>query len=151
MLDIKKQTKYLKYLERKLVGGKKNHIILDRVWTKEFPDTAGVYVFFEKNKLVYVGETKSLNKRMADMLNTRNHTLRTKIGAFNFSKVPGYQKASSKKCFTPDIEKRVADHLKNKMQIAYVPVSLGRKELEEYMTDKYLTKYNSPSKRGKRK
>jgi hypothetical protein len=87
----------------------KRRVVLTREWTRTFPKTAGVYCFFENNRLIYVGETGNISARMGDMLNTKNHTLRRLIGEAKFSKHKGYKKANSKESFIPGIEKNLID------------------------------------------
>jgi hypothetical protein len=140
---------YLTNLADSLVNkNNKQRISLNRSWTKQFPKEAGVYALFEGRELVYTGETCSLKERMLDILNSRHHTVRRKIGAFNFSKVRGFSPASSKIKFPDHIEKLVIDWMENKVTLCYVEVTLGRKELEEFIQNKYNPKYNSERKRG---
>lgn len=139
---------YLSDLENTLVKNGRQQITLTREWTKQFPKEAGVYVLFEGDELVYTGETSSLRGRVTDYLNTRHHTVRRKIGAFNFSDVEGYHRATSKIKFPDHIEKLVVDWLEKKVKLSYLVVDLGRKELEEFIQNKYSPKYNSKRKRG---
>lgn len=147
---MKKSTQqHFNNFSKKLICKKtKERISLTRNWVEQFPKEAGVYVLFEKNKLVYVGETSSIKERMTDFLNTRNHTVRRKVGAFNFSEIKGYHPASSRIKFPDHIEKLVIDWLEKKVKLSYLVVDLGRKELEEFIQDKYNPKYNSRRRRG---
>lgn len=139
---------YLNKLVKKLVSNKnKIKIGLTREWARQFPSEAGVYVLFEAGELVYVGETGSIKERMTDYLDTRHHTVRRKIGKFNFSNIKGYKSATSKLKFPPHIEKMVEDWLKEKIKLCYVVVSLGRKELEEKIIYIYKPKYNTSGNR----
>jgi len=151
MIKDNDQVDYLNYLVNLLIENNKIKIILNRSWSRDFMDKPGVYVFFEKNEIVYVGETSSIKERMRDILDSRHHTLRRKIGVFNFSEVPGFKKANSKIKFSPNIEQMVSDWMTKKMKLSFVNVQLGRKELEELIIKKYNPKYNTPSKRGKDK
>lgn len=148
MMSNKKQNEYLAYAMKNLVNAKKSNAELSKEWAKKFPNEPGVYVFFEKSELVYVGETKSIRERMKDMLHTQHHSLRRKVGALNFSDHKGYQKATSMKKFIPAIEKRVESWFINKMKLSFLPTRLGRIELEELIIKKFNPKYNSVSKRG---
>lgn len=141
--------KYLDELLNQLISkNKKLHIDLTRKWTKQFPKDAGIYALFEGNVLVYVGETGSIKGRMTDYLDTRHHTVRRKIGTYNFSKIKGFKAANSKLKFPKHIENKVNDWLKNKILLSYMVVDLGRKELEELIVRKYKPKYNSKGRRG---
>ena len=149
-MDIKAINKYLKTLENSLLKTIKIDIELNRQWSSKFPDEPGVYIFFEKDKIVYVGETSSIKKRMINILDTRHHTIRRKIGKFNFSTNPKYSKAASKPKFLPELEKTINNWMTSKMKLSFLPIYLGRKELEAYITKEHKPKYNSPSKRGRK-
>lgn len=78
---------YFKGISKELFNkDKRKQVTLTRAWVKQFDKLRGVYFIFEKDELKYVGETGSLNGRMADLLNTKNHKLRRSIGERNFSK-----------------------------------------------------------------
>jgi excinuclease UvrABC nuclease subunit len=140
---------YLDELMNELVqNGMKHPIELTRAWARKFPNEAGVYILFEGKTLVYVGETKSIRERMLDYLDTRHHTVRRKLGLFNFSEVDGFERAGSKIKYPPHIEMMVDDWFKNNVLICFLVVSLGRKELEELIMQKYKPKYNSLGRRG---
>ena len=53
---------------------------LTRKWAKSFSGDSGVYMLFEDEQLVYVGESGSLSGRVMDMLNSRHHTVRRALG-----------------------------------------------------------------------
>lgn len=148
-MDFSKNHEYLDELKAQLLGSEKAGVELSRTWSKDFPRGAGVYAFYENGKLVYVGETKSIRDRMRDILDTRHHTLRRKIGEKNFSRLNGFVRATSKRVYPPDIERMVNDWLENKMEFSCMEVSLGRKELEERIIDEYAPIYNSPGRRGR--
>ena len=147
MID-KKSKAYLNNLKKNLLKTTKLNIEINKAWNLNFPDAPGVYVFFEKNKIVYVGETKSIKKRMKDVLRTFNHTLRRKVGESHFNSNKKYTKATSRLKYHPDIEVMVNDWFVNKMKMCFLPVSLGRKELEEMMNHEDNPKYNSNTRRG---
>lgn len=148
MNDDIKTKKYLNTLKENLLNSKKLDIEISRSWNDNFPREAGVYVFFENDTIVYVGETTSLKDRMKDVLRTLNHTLRRKIGEHNFSNHKNYTKASSITKYHPDIEIKVDQWFTKKMKMSFLPVPLGRKELEELMVKEYNPKYNSKIRRG---
>jgi len=129
---------------------KRKKVILTREWTKQFDKLRGVYFIFEKEELKYVGETGSLNGRMADLLNTKNHTLRRSIGERMFSKEKGYQKASSKQSFIPEIEKKLNDYMTLNLSVSCLPLEIGRKEFEEWVIESNpnVLFYNKRKKRS---
>lgn len=133
----------------RLILSKENRqdVELTRGWAKTKPEEAGVYAFFEKDRIVYVGETGLLQGRMNDIRNTLNHTLRRSIGEKKFSNVKGYEKASSKKKFPKHIEEKVENYLLE-LEVSILPVRFGRTEFEEYLVEKYDPIFNKKTKRG---
>lgn len=126
-----------------------NRIAFDfsKDWKNNVSTKAGVYVFFEENKIVYIGEIKSLRSRMGDIKRTVNHTLRRKIGEILFNKIEGFIKASSKRKFPEHIEKLINEYM-CKLKVVILPIQFGRCEVEEYLINKYEPIFNSKSLRG---
>lgn len=140
--------KYLQELEQKLLSDKNRQSIeLTREWTKQFPTEAGVYLIRENGQISYVGETGSIRARMADLLNTQNHVIRRTIGNVKYKNHPGFEKATSHKKYIPEIETKLNKWIKSKLEISILAVELGRKELEEFLYEKYKPKYNNKGKR----
>ena len=129
---------------------KRKQVILTRAWTKQFDKLRGVYFIFEKDELKYVGETGSLIGRMTDLLNTKNHTLRRSIGERNFSKEKGYQKASSKQSYIPEIETNLNVYMQKNLSVSCMPLEIGRKEFEEWVIESnpMILFYNKRKKRN---
>lgn len=120
-----------------------------KAWLKQFPTNPGVYCIFEGRDLIYSGETGSLKGRMRDLLDTRNHTLRRQLGNTKFGKHSGYRAASSSVKFPDDIEKLLTDFMLTHLKVKALPVSLGRKEIEEKLIDVKSPRYNAKGRRGK--
>ena len=125
-------------------------IVLTRQWTSSIPSKAGVYALKEETELVYIGETGNLRGRMTDLLDSRHHTVRRSIGKKLFSHHEGFIQATTKNKFPDHIEILVNEHICNNLRIAFLPVSLGRKELEEFI-EKNIKEDIKLNKRGKRK
>ncbi|WP_422351140.1 GIY-YIG nuclease family protein [Flagellimonas sp.] len=143
---------YFELLEKKLFDEKnRKRIVLDLDWIKSLKDyeTPGVYLFFEDDQPCYIGETGNLKKRMNDLRNTKNHTLRRNFGHKHFEGHPEFYKATSNKNFHPDIESLLITLMIERLTVSLLPIKLGRKECEEYICSKYglLNKYNLRSKR----
>lgn len=119
------------YSEELLNKVRRQPIIMQRQWASKFPQEAGIYAVFLKDEVVYIGETGKIRGRLCDLMNTQNHTLRRNLCKGLFSEKEGFQKASSKKKFPPHIEEMVNEALEM-MEIAFMPISLGRTEIEEY-------------------
>ena len=150
MLSDKQIESYLANLENKLFKDRKQSIKLSREWIKrKFQSEPGVYIVFEHGKLVYVGETGNIRKRIRDLLDTRNHTLRRSIGKRHFAEETGYKDASSSRKFPEHIERKIIDYMEKNLKICALPINVGRKELEERIQDKYRGKlYNQRSRRA---
>ena len=68
----------------------------------------------------------------------------------HYSSIDGFVKATNKIKFPNHIELLINEHISDKLQFAYLEVSLGRKELEE-MIEILIEKDIRLNKRGKRK
>ncbi len=143
---------YLVMLENELLNNsEQKKIELSRNWANSFPNHAAVYLFRENGKICYVGETGSIKGRMNDILNTKNHTLRRNLGNHYFAELPNYEKPSSKKSFSDEIEVLLNEKIVTDLTVSYILVELGRKELEERLYDKFSPKYSIKGKRGSKK
>lgn len=120
---------------------------LTRKWAKSFSGDSGVYMLFEDEQLVYVGESGSLSGRVMDMLNSRHHTVRRALGELRFKNVSGYTKATSSIKYPEHIEKLVEETMKG-FKISVLPITFGRKEFEEYVESKFKPELNRKGKRG---
>jgi hypothetical protein len=138
-----KIEKYLSDLEAQLLSDNNRRIIqTNKEWLKMFPQEAGVYLLREEGNICYVGETGNLQSRMKDLLDTRNHSLRRKIGEIKFSEHSDYQKGTSSHKFPEKIETELNNILEDNFEVSTVVVSIGRKELEERIVHKYKPIYN---------
>jgi len=108
-------------------------LILTREWCKSFPGEAGVYLIFQESKLIYVGETGHLRKRMLDLLNTKNHCLRRSCGQHIFGEHDNYRKASSSLSFPHEIENLLNSWMQTNFYISCLTLNFGRKEFEEWI------------------
>jgi len=135
--------KYLQLLYDKLLNDCISYKIgLTRAWASDFPPAPGVYVFRDKKKLIYVGETGSLRGRMKDMIDTRNHVLRRNIGNKLYNEIEGFERATSSKKFIEIIEDMLNNHIRENLTVCYMTVELGRKELEEKIQKEFEPEYN---------
>ena len=90
-----------------------------------------------EGEIRYVGETGNIYKRMKDLLKTYNHTFRRSLGKKHYSNEKDYFKASSSKKFSDRIEAELDDYMFKNCEVSFLDVRLGRKELEEFIQDKY--------------
>ncbi|MBU4467308.1 MAG: hypothetical protein KKC39_00995 [Candidatus Omnitrophica bacterium] len=147
MISDKKRNSYLAEWKNELLKeAKRKKMDLSKDLSEEVPCKPGVYAVFEKSKLVYVGETGNILKRIKDIRSTYNHQLRRNIG--KHYKMSGYRRVNSKTKFPAKTEKQINDFFENKFKFSYLVLKLGRKELEESIYDKHKPKYN---KKGRRK
>lgn len=140
---------YLLQLEHELlIEQERVAVKLTREWAGRFPKRSAVYVLREDNEICYVGETGSMRGRMTDLLDTRNHTIRRNLGTALFSNHHSFEKASSKKKFSDEIEVLLNGHIEAHLTVSYLLVELGRKELEERLFGKFQPRYSLKGKRG---
>lgn len=139
---------YLSELERQIRNSNKMPIRLTREWVKcNFENKPAVYIFWEGNSICYVGESACMKGRMGDLLNTKNHTIRRNFGNCYFFNHPLYEKPSSKKSFCPEIEALLIHKMESDLSLSFLYTELGRKELEEFIFEKYSPTYNLKGKR----
>ena len=97
----------------------------------DLPSSPGIYAIFEDKELIYVGESGCLKERVGDLFRTRNHSFRRSFGAERFSEFAGFEPATTKRGFTPEIEAALTKLCGDRLSILIVPVAFGRKEIEE--------------------
>lgn len=134
---------YLDNLLNDLLNADRHEIVLTRTWATQFPNTPGVYIFRSGDTIIYAGETGSIRGRMKDIVDTRNHTLRRSIGTKLFSDRTDFTKASSKQRFCDAIEAELNKFISSSLTLSFIPVPLGRKELEEKLFSVHSPEYNN--------
>lgn len=146
---MRKEAKnYLEGKYQELSSKESTAISLTLEWVKSFPKSrgekdAGVYLILLDGDVVYVGETSSIRSRMNDLRNTKNHTVRRNLGNEMFQNHPKFYRATSKKSFVPEIESQLEEFMEKHLEVKFIHLALGRKELEEYIIDTLDTpKYN---------
>ncbi len=115
-----------------------------------FPEKPGIYCIFEKNILIYAGETGSLQGRMKDIFRTMNHSFRRSLGKRKFPEVPGVMDVSSKKNFPLEVETQLTEYMESNLLVKTMPALIGRKEIEEKIIENHATLFNSRSRRGQK-
>jgi len=112
-------------------------------WNNDISKKPGVYAAFEKDELIYIGQTADLKSRMSDIRRTYNHTLRKKIGKERL-------KASLvKNKFSNEIEEKLTQYMVEHISFSFQPISFGRLEVESQLVKKYAEQLlNSKSVRG---
>ena len=141
---------YLAGLQRELFAtDRRKPFSSVRAHYKDVPRKPGVYALFEGPEIVYVGETGSLRGRCENLCDTRNHSLRKAVGTFLFPNLPANERATAAKKFPDAVERQLADWMEKHLTISYLPVPLGRKELEEFIYSRHRVRYNSRGQRQK--
>lgn len=143
--DAEKLSRYIEQLASCLANPE-HAVPLTRATS--FPDKPGVYCLFERNSLVYVGETGSLGARMKDIFRTVNHSFRRSLGKRQFANVAGVQDANAKTRFPPDVEIQLTEYMESNIRVALTPVAIGRKEIEEKIIKAHSPSFNSRGQRG---
>ena len=127
-MDI--QDKLLEY-EQKLINGKR-HIFFSDNWKQNFPNHTGVYVIWENEQPIYVGETSGLKSRMSDIMRPINHAFTKKI---------------SNKFNLFDLNK-LRKFMTENYKLSFIQIELGRSEIEEYLILRWRkTLINKPTTR----
>lgn len=119
-------------MEAQLLSAKKVSVSFDRNWSSQFPIDAGIYVIYEKGKVVYFGETGNINGRMKDLRRTVNHSFRRSLGFKLY-----HEKATSDKKFSDKNELKLNEYFIRYIKIGWLQITFGRLETEEYLVDKY--------------
>lgn len=129
--------------EMALLNGKKLKFERTKKWRDEnIPDHPGVYALFEKDALLYIGETGNLRARMSDICRTVNHTFRRKLGQKKF----GGDKVKYK--YDNETEVLLDLFFDNELYLAYIEVDFGRLEIETHLVGKFQKMlFNSEKKR----
>ena len=104
---------------------------LSREKLTDLPNSPGIYAIFENKELIYVGESGCLRERVGDLFRTRNHSFRRSLGAERFADFVGFERATTKRGFSLEIEAALTQLCADCLSILIVPVAFGRKEIEE--------------------
>jgi len=124
------QDKLLEY-EKKLIDIER-HLFFNTNWKQTFPNHSGIYVVWEKEHPVYVGETSGLKSRMSDIMRPINHAFTKKI-------------SNKFKIFELD---KLRKFMSENYKLSYLTVDLGRSEIEEYLILRWRkTLINKPTTR----
>lgn len=143
-LENKELYQNLILAEKSLLKMPKIKISRTLNWRKQyFKNVPGIYAIFEGNdKIIYIGETGNLYKRMSDITRTVNHTFRKQLGELKFEGIK-----SSKK-YDLEIEQMLDKYFDEELYITFIEVNFGRLEIETYLIDRYQsTIINSEKKR----
>src|SRR4051794_19740965 len=111
-------------LMKKIISRPRRQMLNLAQWRDGVPECGGVYVIWDmKQKPRYVGESCNLLHRFGDLQRTVNHTFRRKVQVS--LRLDGCT------------ELRLSQAIAKRYQISYLPVAIGRIELEEYLILKW--------------
>jgi predicted GIY-YIG superfamily endonuclease len=122
---------------------RRGNVAFDEAFRTSIPATGGVYAFFYGNELFYIGETTSLRQRLANhMRNPENHVLALKIARQLHDRIHGEGAAGSQKKFVEEHKESTRQWVVQNLQVAYVPLTIGRRELEERLCAQLAPMFN---------
>jgi len=103
-------------------------------WAEDVPLEAGVYVVWEGDLPIYVGETSCLKARMSDIGRPVNHTFARKV--------------CKALLLSPTSLEELAAAMRMRYTLSFATISYGRAEVEEYLVIRWQkTLVNKPAKR----
>ncbi|GAG99609.1 unnamed protein product [marine sediment metagenome] len=151
MISREDAQKMLERIWQELKSSRRYTFFSSPDWKESFEPKSGVYAVWEKGeeRPVYAGETANLKERMSDFEDSRHHTLRRTIGKKKFEHMEGFEKATTKKKFPEHIEKLVGNYFRENLMVACLPIYFGRKEVEEYIDEKFHPTYHRRKRRRK--
>ena len=132
MVNLTVFSNKLELAEKALFNSEKIKFIKSLKWRRDnVPSEAGIYAIFDTNdRLIYIGESGNLRKRMSEISRTVNHTFRKQIGFVYFSGIK-----SSKK-YDDIIESKLDLYFEENIFISFLPVNFGRLEIETYLVSR---------------
>lgn len=132
--------------EKELLQAVKVKFSFKRNWSSNFPDKAGIYAIFDKDKLVYIGETANLKERMKEVKRTYNHSFRKKLGRFLVENAK-----ITKGKFEEALELKLNDYYLENLEFSFNKLNFGRLEVESYLIHRNYKNglLNSLGKRNK--
>lgn len=99
-------------------------------WFNLFPDEPGVYVIYDINRPVYIGEAANLHERMRDLRNTYTHPYRKALGTLL---QPGASIPRNKTKYNDSLEAKLDSYFISNISVAYKIIYYGRTELQEHL------------------
>lgn len=132
--------------ETALLATPRHKVDLKLTWRKNVQKLAGVYFIFDKDELIYIGETANLYKRMGEIGRTYNHSFRKKLGK---KLHPNALIVKETRTYVPELENLLTSYCNDNISVACKPLSFGRLEVESNLIHKYKgTLLNSVGRRN---
>jgi len=125
---------FVNAFEAELLGATRHKIDFGNGWHNTVDSKAGVYAVFDKDALVYIGETANLKKRMGEIGRTYNHSFRKKLGR---KLKPDAVIAKGARTYVPELETLLTTYCNDNISVACKPLAFGRLEVESYLIHKH--------------
>jgi GIY-YIG catalytic domain-containing protein len=118
-------------------------ITFDKAFKISIPPEGGVYVIFFGGAPFYVGETTSIRQRLAGhMRNPENHVMALKLARLLHDQAHGVGTAGSTRKFSEIHKRATRTWIATNLQVAFLAMPIGRKELEERLIAKHTPEFN---------
>jgi hypothetical protein len=125
---------FVEDFETALLAAPRYKIDFGNNWRNTVDQKAGVYAIFDKDVLVYIGETANLYKRMGEIGRTYNHSFRKKLGK---KLQPGAIIAKGGRIYEPELEALLTSYCNDNISVACKPLAFGRLEVESHLIHKH--------------
>ena len=133
---------YLAQLEQELLQPSlRRRIELPPEWPLSFPDTAGLYLVWRDEQLIWVEETTNLRRRMAELFETTAHELRRRLAQRFFKDRSEFTRPSRARGLTGELEAELDGLLCRHFEVSALSVPLGRKEVQDRVEAAYEVLY----------
>jgi hypothetical protein len=132
MMNMDIQDKLAKFEEK--ITSEIRHVPMNPKWKDDFSEEGGVYVIWENDVPVYVGETSGIKSRMGDLSRPVNHPFPKKVAEIH--------------SLTDQSLEVLRNEISNRYRLSYLVLAFGRAEIEEYLILRWRnTVINKPTKR----
>src|SRR5690606_35136554 len=134
---------YLLSLEHNLlVESERKSIEWTRDWANSIPNLLAVYLIREGIEICDVGESGSIQNLIKNLLNLKNHWDRNRYVPNQHLKTAARKNAVLNIGLTNLLDQIHHENNQTHFIFSFIPVSLGRKELEERLYVKLTPKFN---------
>lgn len=125
---------FVNEFEMALLAAPRHKLNFDNNWRANIDKAPGVYAIFDKDQLVYIGETANLYQRMGEIGRTYNHSFRKKLGK---KLQPGAVMGKNSRTYELDLEDLLTSYCNSNISVACKPLAFGRLEVESYLIHKH--------------
>lgn len=136
--------KFVDSFEMELLASTRYKIDFNTRWFDTVSKSAGIYAIFDKDEVIYIGETANLRERMKELRRTYNHSFRKKLG-----KKLQEEAVIIKGKFPEELEISLHQYCNDNISVAVKELLFGRLEVESYLIHKHKESLlNTAGKRG---